>query len=100
MHPLLVKWTERRLEGRAVQSPVVNVHRIDDQPTVLWTLRRGDNDVRCEARLLPVGIEGRIVWNGRELYALLFASGEELSVCAGEKRAELETKGWTPPPDL
>jgi len=74
--------------------------RAEGQRLRLWKLRRSDAEVSCEARPLRVGIEGRIVWNGRELYALLFASGEELSVCAGEKRAELETKGWTPPPDL
>ncbi len=55
----------------------------------LWTLRRGDDEVRCEACLLPVGIEGRIVWNGRELYAFRFTSGEELLAWAREKRNEL-----------
>jgi hypothetical protein len=44
--------------------------------------------------LLPVGIEGWIVWNGRELYAFRFMSGEQLSVWAGEKHAELEGQDW------
>jgi len=30
---------------------------------LLWALRQGDDDVRCEARLLAVGIEGRIVYS-------------------------------------
>ena len=57
---------------------------------MLWTLRRGDDEVCCEARSLPVGIEGRIAWNRGELYAFRFASGEEVSGWAQEKRAELE----------
>jgi hypothetical protein len=44
--------------------------RVGDHPSVLWTLRFGGDDVRCEARLLPAGIEGRIVWNRRRQAAL------------------------------
>ena len=37
---------------------------------------------------------GRIVWNGRVLYAIRFMSGEQLSVWAGEKHAELDGQDW------
>lgn len=68
--------------------------RVNDQPSVLWTLRdRGGTEVRCEARLLPVGIEGRIVWNGSELYAFRFSNNRELRTWGNEKRAELQSQG-------
>jgi len=44
--------------------------------------------------LLPVGIEGRIVWNTSELYAFLFPGDRELWAWANEKRRELEGQGW------
>jgi hypothetical protein len=50
----------------------------------------------CEARLLPVGIEGRILWNGSELYAFLFPDDAQLWTWAREKRMELGRDGWTP----
>lgn len=34
---------------------------VKDEPSVLWTLRHGDDEARWEGRLLPVGLEGRIV---------------------------------------
>lgn len=37
---------------------------VKDEPSVLWTLRHGDDEVRWEGRLLPVGLEGRIVCRG------------------------------------
>jgi hypothetical protein len=60
----------------------------------LWTLRRAGVEVCCEARLLSAGIEGRIVWNGSELYAFPFPDDRQLWTWANEKRAELEGQGW------
>jgi hypothetical protein len=60
------------------------------------TLRRGDIEVCCEARLLRAGIEGRILCNGSELYAFLFPGDRELWAWADEKRAELKRQGWRP----
>jgi len=74
--------------------PAAMSNRIDHQPSVLWTLRRGDDEVRCEARLLPGGIEGRIVWNGRELYAFLFPTDGDLWAWARGRRDDFERKGW------
>jgi hypothetical protein len=44
--------------------------------------------------LLPAGIEGRILWNGSELYAFLFPGDRELWSWADEKRKDLEADGW------
>jgi hypothetical protein len=49
----------------------------------------------CGPRLLPAGIEGRIVWNGSELYAFVFPDDGQLWAWANEKRKELEARGWT-----
>jgi len=67
---------------------------VKHEPSVLWTLRHGDDEVRCEARLLPVGIEGRIVWNGRVLYAFTFAKSGELRAWARGRHDDFRSKGW------
>ena len=43
------------------EMPIPTPGQFNDQPSALWTLRRGDEEVSWEARLLPAGIEGRIV---------------------------------------
>jgi len=69
--------------------------RVEDRRSRLWTLRRADVEVRCETWLLAAGIEGRIVWDGTELYAFLSPGERELCAWAAEKRKELEADGWT-----
>jgi hypothetical protein len=68
---------------------------VENERSLLWTLRRADAEVCCEGRLLPARIESRIVWNGSKLYAFLFPSDLELWTWADEKRTELEADGWT-----
>ncbi len=67
---------------------------VNDAPSVLWTLHRHGNEFRCEARLVPVGIQGRLLWNGTELYALTVPESDDLCAWAREKRGDLEGKGW------
>jgi len=59
-----------------------------DERSRLWTLRRAGAEVCCEAPLLRGGVEGRIVWNGSELYAFVFPDDRELWAWANEKRVE------------
>ncbi len=67
---------------------------VNDAPWVLWTLRRRGSEFRCEARQVPVGIEGRILFNGTVLYTIRFDESGELCAWAREKRDDFEGDGW------
>ncbi len=67
---------------------------VTDAPWILWTLRRRGSEFRCEARMLPVGIEGRTLWNGCELYEITLADNGEQCVWAREKRDDFEGDRW------
>jgi len=62
--------------------------------TTLWSLYSKGDRVECVARLLPRGIEERVVWNGQLMSSFLFTSDSELQAWAQEKRAEYMGKGW------
>lgn len=71
-----------------------------DQPTQLWKLRRNGDEVACQARLVPYGIEVDIVSNGSVVLTRVFATDDEALAWAREKRTARESQGWvTAPPE-
>ncbi len=65
-----------------------------DQPTPLWTARRGASEVRILARLLPGGLEVGVEMGDSLLHTFMFQTENELQAWVREKRAELEAEGW------
>lgn len=71
-----------------------------DQPTQLWKLRRDGDEVACQARLVPYGIEVDIVSNGSVVLTRVFATDDEALAWSREKRTARESQGWvTAPPE-
>lgn len=71
---------------------------MDDQPTQLWKLRRENEEVACQARLAPYGIEVDIVHNGTVVLTRVFATDDEALGWSRDKRATRESQGWLPAP--
>jgi hypothetical protein len=65
-----------------------------DEPTPLWTLRRDDEEVRCQVRLAPYGIEVDLVRNGKVNLTRVFATDSEALEWADAKRTARENEGW------
>jgi hypothetical protein len=65
-----------------------------DEPTSLWTLRRDDDEVRCQVRLAPYGIEVDLVRNGKVNLTRVFATDTEALEWAEAKRTARESEGW------
>lgn len=71
---------------------------MDDQPTQLWKLRRERDEVACQVRLAPYGIEVDIVNNGTVVLTRVFETDDEALGWAREKRSTRESQGWLPAP--
>jgi hypothetical protein len=71
---------------------------VKDQPTVLWKLRRDDQEVACQVRLVPYGIEVDIAHGGTVVLTRVFETDDEALAWAGEKRNAREAQGWAPLP--
>lgn len=71
---------------------------VDDQPTQLWKLRREGEEVACQVRLAPYGIEVDIVHNGAVVLTRVFASDDDALDWSREKRTSRESQGWLPAP--
>ena len=67
---------------------------MDDQPTTLWKLRRDDEAVACQVRLVPYGIEVDIVHDGTVILTRAFETGDEAYAWAAGKLASREAQGW------
>jgi len=67
---------------------------VQDQPTVLWKLRREDEEVACQVRLVPYGIEVDIAHGGTVVLTRVFETDDEALAWAGEKRHARESQGW------
>jgi hypothetical protein len=66
-----------------------------DEPTILWKLRRDDEEVACQARLAPYGIEVDIARGGTVVLTRVFESDAEALEWANGKRNARESQGWT-----
>ena len=65
-----------------------------DDPTPLWALRKDDDEVRCQVRLAPYGIEVDLVRNGKVTLTRVFATDSEALEWSDGKRATREAEGW------
>jgi hypothetical protein len=67
---------------------------MEDTPTTLWTLRRGDKEIACRVRLLTYGIEVDLTSDGEALVTRVFDTGEEALAWAEQKRVRRVEDGW------
>jgi hypothetical protein len=67
---------------------------VQDQPTVLWKLRREGDEVACQVRLVPYGIEVDIAHGGTVVLTRVFETDDEALAWAREKRNAREAQGW------
>ena len=67
---------------------------MDDQPTLLWTLRREHDTVACQVRLKPYGIEVDITHDDAVVLTRVFETDAEALAWAGRKRVAREADGW------
>jgi hypothetical protein len=65
-----------------------------DDPTPLWALRRDNDEVRCQVRLAPYGIEVDLLRNGKVTLTRVFATDDEALEWSEAKRAAREADGW------
>jgi len=69
----------------------------DPAPTTLWTLTRDDKLASCEIRFVPIGVEARILRDGKLLHARTFPNGDDTLKWAEAERVEMLAKGWSGP---
>jgi hypothetical protein len=67
---------------------------VNDEPTILWTVRRDDQEVSCQVRLVPYGIEVDIAHAGTVVLTRVFETDDEALAWAKEKLAAREAQGW------
>ena len=66
----------------------------DRDPVTLWALTGEEKLASCEVRFVPIGVEGRVLRNGKLLYARTFPTGDETFEWAEDERKEHLAKGW------
>jgi hypothetical protein len=49
----------------------------DPAPVILWTLTREEKLASCDVRFVPIGVEARVLTNGKLLYARTFPTGDD-----------------------
>lgn len=69
---------------------------MQDQPTILWKLQREREEVSCQVRLAPYGIEVDVARGGTVVLTRVFATDDEALAWANIKRAAREGHGWVP----
>jgi hypothetical protein len=69
----------------------------DPNPSTLWTLTRESKVASCEVRFVPIGVEMRMLRDGRLLWAQTFESGEEALGQAAEYRVQMIANDWIMP---
>lgn len=62
---------------------------------MLWKLRRDDEEVACQVRLAPYGIEVDIAHSGTVVLTRVFETDDEALAWAREKRSAREAQGWS-----
>ncbi len=65
-----------------------------DDPTLLWLLRKDDEEIRCQVRLAPYGIEVDLLRNSKVTLTRVFATDDEALEWSDAKRTARETEGW------
>src|SRR5688572_17628090 len=85
--------------GRSAPRSRARIGQVDDQPTALWKLRREDDEVACQVRLMPYGIEVDILHNGAVVLTRVFATDNEALAWSDEKRTARQSQGWLAAPE-
>ncbi len=67
---------------------------MDDQPSTLWSLEREGRQLRCQATLVPYGIEIHLSYDGETAVTRVFETGDEALAWAEQKRGDREAAGW------
>jgi hypothetical protein len=67
---------------------------MEDRGTCLWTLHREGREVSCLVRLVPLGVEVDIAYNGAPISTRVFDTGDEALVWAEKTRADRLSRGW------
>ena len=60
----------------------------DPAPATLWTLTHDEKPASCEIAFVPIGVEARVLTNGKLIYAKAFPSGDEALQWAEDQRQE------------
>ena len=68
---------------------------MQDQPTVLWKVRRDAEEAACLVRLMPYGIEVDLARNGKVVLTRVFETDHEALGWAQGKLTVRESEGWT-----
>ena len=66
----------------------------DPAPGMLWTLTQDDKVASCEIAFVPIGVEARILRDGKLLYARTFANSDDTLAWAEAERKEHLARGW------
>jgi hypothetical protein len=66
----------------------------DPSPTTVWTLTNGGKPASCQVAFVPIGVQVRVVRNGKLLYSRIFENGDEAVTWAEEERKGHLAKGW------
>jgi hypothetical protein len=84
---------DRRKNRASFGSPAGSTNPAGE-PSMLWSLQMEDKLASCEIRFVPIGVEARVMRNGKLLYARTFKTGEEAMAWAEEERARMIAEGW------
>ena len=60
----------------------------------MWTLRREGREVACIVRLVPLGIEVDIAYDGAPIVTRAFETSDEALGWADKTKNERMTRGW------
>ena len=71
---------------------------MDDQPVTLWALRKDADEIACQVRLAPYGIEVDMLNRGVVILTRVFETDDEALGWADERRSRRESEGWLPTP--
>jgi hypothetical protein len=67
----------------------------DASPATVWTLARECKVATCQIAFVPIGVEARILRDGKLLYARTFPNGDDTLEWAEEQRQGHLARGWT-----
>jgi hypothetical protein len=71
---------------------------LDPEPSVLWTLIRGDEVAACLVRFVPTGVEMLVLRNEKRLFSRVFKQGDDALTAAAVEERRMIADGWQEPP--
>ena len=74
------------------------IEDVDDQPVLLWKMRRDAEEIACRVRLAPYGIEVDMLNDGAVVLTRVFATDDEALSWVRERHGRRESEGWQPLP--